>query len=403
MSQKEAERLHVMKLLFNKDITHKKAQEMMGLSKSQAIRIKKSYKNFGAKGLVSKRRGKPSPNKIPDKILTEAASIIDEKYYDFGPTFACEKLREQHNIKMSKETVRKLMIKQAIWKDRKHKHIIVHQRRSRRSNFGSLIQIDGSYHNWFEDRAEKCCLIVFIDDATSKITTARFCEHETTNDYLAAVKDHINEYGKPISFYSDKHQIFKVNNKKHLSGKEITHFGSVLKNLDIDLICANSPQAKGRVERANGVLQDRLIKDMRLENISSIEEGNIFLKKYLQRHNEKFSKPPLCSEDAHKPLKENPDDIFAKKEQRKLSKDLTFNYGGVLYQIFPEIATFSMKRSVITVIDNKGNITVEYKGKKLKYSKYSELEKQSTVIDKKYIDAWLNKKDRKYSRKHPWR
>jgi transposase len=403
MSQKEADRLHVMKLLFNKDITQKKAQVMMKLSKSQTIRIKKSYLHFGIKGLISKRRGKQSPNKISDKVLSKAASIISEKYFDFGPTFACEKLKEKHNINMSKETVRKLMIKEGLWKDRKHKHIIVHQRRSRRSKFGSLVQIDGSYHLWFEDRAEKCCLIVFIDDATSRITAARFCENETTNDYLDALKNHINRYGKPLSLYSDKHQIFKVNNKKNITGKEISHFGSVLKNLDIDLICANSPQAKGRVERANGVLQDRLIKEMRLANISSIVEGNIFLEKYLQKHNAKFAKEPLCSEDAHRTLKEDLDAIFARKKQRKLSKDLTFNYDGILYQINPQIATYSMKHSVITVVDNKGDITIDYKGQKLDYKKYSEVEYQATVVDKKSIDAWINKKTRKVSRNHPWR
>jgi len=147
MSQKEADRLHVMKLLFNKDITQKKAAEMIGLSKSQTIRIKKAYKLFGSVGLISKRRGKPSPNKIPDNVLCEAISIINKKYYDFGPTFACEKLREKHNIKISVESVRKLMIKEGLWKDRKYRVVIVHQMRSRRSRFGELIQIDGSYHN----------------------------------------------------------------------------------------------------------------------------------------------------------------------------------------------------------------------------------------------------------------
>ena len=199
--------------------------------------------------------------------------IINENYYDFGPTLACEKLLENHNIKMSVETIRKLMIQEGIWKSRKHKKVIVHQMRSRRSRFGDLIQVDGSYHNWFENRDDKCCLLVFIDDATSKITSAKFCRHETTNNYLKTLEEHIKNYGKPISIYSDKHSIFKVNNKKHFTATEITHFGSVLKKLDIGLICANSPQAKGRVERANGILQDRLIKEMRLKNISSIEEG----------------------------------------------------------------------------------------------------------------------------------
>jgi transposase len=403
MSQKEADRLHVMKLLFNNDITQKKAASMMGLSKSQTIRIKKAYKLFGSRGLISKRRGMPSPNKIPDEILQEAISIINEKYFDFGPTFACEKLNEKHNIKISVETVRKLMIKERLWKDRKHKQVIVHQMRARRSRFGELIQIDGSYHYWFEDRADKCCLLVFIDDATSKITTARFCNHETTEDYINALQDHLNTYGKPKSIYSDKHQIFKVNNKKKISREKITHFGSVLKSLDIDLICANSPQAKGKVERANGILQDRLIKEMRLKNISSIEEGNLFLKEYLQEHNEKFSKDPLCSEDAHRPLKEDLTEIFAHREQRKLSKDLIFQYGGDLYQIEPEIASFGMKHAFVTVINKQGNIEVKYRDQSLEYKKYSQVEYQGRVIDKKAIDTWINKKPRRINKYHPWR
>lgn len=405
MSQKEADRLHVMKLLESKRINLKKAAELMNLSKRQTIRIKNSYLKSGVKGLISKRRGKPSPNKISDEIKQKAASIIREKYYDFGPTLAKEKLETNEDIKMAVETIRQIMIKEELWKNRKHKKVIVHQMRSRRSRFGELIQIDGSYHNWFEDRADKCCLLVFIDDATSKITSAKFCIHETTFDYLQVLEGHINTYGKPLSFYSDKHSIFKVNNKKNITGKEITYFGSVLKDLDIDLICANTPQAKGRVERANGVLQDRLIKEMRLKNISSIEEGNIFLKEYLQEHNEKFCKDPLCSEDAHRPLKYNEDlkEIFAHKEQRKLSKDLTFQYGGILYQIDPQMATFGMKHASIKVINKQGNVEVRYKGQKLAYKKYSEIEYQAKVVDKKAIDAWINKKTKKVSKKHSWK
>lgn len=403
MSQKEADRLHVMKLLFNNDITQKKAASMMGLSKSQTIRIKKAFELLGAKGLISKRRGTPSPNKIPNNILHDVITIISKKYYDFGPTFACEKLREKHNIKISVESVRKLMIKEGLWKDKKHKEVIVHQMRSRRSRFGELIQIDGSYHNWFEDRAEKCCLIVFIDDATSDITTAKFCNHETTNNYLNTLEDHLHCYGKPRAMYSDKHQIFKVNNKKNITGNEITHFGSILKSLDIDLICANTPQAKGRVERANGILQDRLIKEMRLKNISSIEEGNKFLKEYLQKHNEKFGKEPLCSEDAHRPLKEDLTEIFVHKEQRKLSKDLIFQYGGDLYQIKPEIASFGMKHAFVTVINKQGNIEVKYRDQSLEYKKYSQIEYQGRIVDKKAIDTWINKKPRRVNKYHPWK
>lgn len=405
MSQKEADRLHVLRQVINKHISLKKAAELMGVSKIQSIRLKKSFITHGPKGLISKRRGKASPNKIPDKIKQKTAKILTEKYYDFGPTFAKEKLEEDHNINISIETIRKIMIKEGLWKNRKHKKVIVHQMRSRRSRFGELVQIDGSYHRWFEDRAEKCCLLVFIDDATSKITSAKFCKHETTKDYLNALKNNILAYGKPKAIYSDKHGIFKVNHKTNITGKEITHFGTVLKLLDIKLICANSPQAKGRVERKNGVLQDRLIKEMRLQNISSMEEGNIFLKKYLQRHNNKFAKPPLCSEDAHTALKHNEDlkEIFAKKEQRKLSKNLTFQYAGNLYQIDPQNATFGMKRGQITIICKEEAMEVMYKDQKLNYKKFSEIECQGTVVNKKALDSWINKKPRKVNKRHPWR
>jgi len=162
-------------------------------------------------------------------------------------------------------------------------------------------------------------------------------------------------------------------------------------------------QAKGRVERTNGILQNRLIKEMRLNNISSIKEGNIFIKEYLQKHNKKFQKEPLYSEDAHRPLNEDLDGIFAKKNKRKLSKDLTFQYNGILYQIDPQIASFGMKHSSVTVIDNQGNIEISYKGQKLRYKKYAEIEYQATVVNKKSIDAWINKKPKKINKNHPWR
>lgn len=405
MSQKEAERLHIMKQVVSKQITLKRASSLMRLSKSQSIRIKKTYLANGVYGLISKRRGKPSPNKIPDYIKENIASIIFNKYFDFGPTLAREMLEEYHNIKISVETLRKIMIKEGIWKSRKQKHVIVHQMRSRRSRFGELIQIDGSYHKWFENRDEKCCLLVFIDDATSKITSAEFCKHETTNNYLHALKTHIEKYGKPRAIYSDKHSVFKVNKKTNITGREITHFASVLKDLDVDLICANTPQAKGRVERKNGVLQDRLIKEMRLKNISSVEAGNLFLKEYLQKHNHQFEKKALCPEDTHRSLKCDEDlkEIFARKEQRKLSKNLTFQYGGHLYQIDPQVATVGMKHAKITVIQKEDTMDVRYKDQKLRYKKYSEIECQGTVINRKAIDSWLNKKPRKINKHHPWR
>lgn len=405
MNQKEADRLHVMKLLANKQINLRRASELMKVSKSQSIRIKKAYLAFGIKGLVSKRRGKPSPNKMSNILKEKIISLIKENYSDFGPTLACEKLSEDHSISVSVETIRKIMTEACLWISRKHKQVVVHQMRSRRSKFGELIQIDGSYHRWFEDRADKCCLILFVDDATGKITSAKFCIHETTIDYLDTLKNHLKRYGKPMAFYSDKHTVFKVTQKKEFSGKEITHFGQVLKDLNMTLICANSPQAKGRVERKNGVLQDRLIKEMRLRKISSIEEGNIFLEEYIAKHNIKFGKKALSKEDAHRPIKFNEDleKIFARKISRKLSKNLTFEYQGVLYQINPKEATFGMKHAGVTVINKGNDIEVLYNAQKLSFKKYYKIEDQAQIVCQKNIEAWLNKKERKTSKKHPWR
>jgi hypothetical protein len=215
------------------------------------------------------------PPEQEDKII----NIIKEKYFDFGPTFAGEKLIENHGIKVSNEKLRQIMIKNKIWMPKKIKAKKLHQMRDRRPREGELIQIDGSPHAWFEDRGESCCLIVFIDNATGKIKELRFCNAETTNDYFAVTKSYIKKHGIPRSFYADRHSIFKINTKE-LSSKAIdkneglTQFGRAMQTLDIELIYAMSPQAKGRVERANQTLQDRLVKELRLAGINNIEEAN---------------------------------------------------------------------------------------------------------------------------------
>ena len=276
MTIKEADRYTVVKAVKNKKINLKQGEKELCLSYSQMKRIWRNYSREGHQGLISKKRGKASNNQLSYKIRHQAIFLIKEKYYDYGPTLIKEKLEEKHHIKIGKETLRQLMIKKGIWKAKTKKYKKVYARRTRRSRYGELEQIDGSYHHWFEDRGEKCCLLVSVDDATSSITGLKFCKHETTYDYLDFLKTYIKSHGKPMAFYSDKHSVFRVNNKKK-EGIANTKFQKVLKKLDIELICANSPQAKGRVERANGVLQDRLVKELREENISSIEEWNKYL------------------------------------------------------------------------------------------------------------------------------
>ena len=292
MTIKEAERLSIMKQIESKKLKQREASESLGLSLRQTQRLLRSYREEGPQGLISKRRGKVNPRKIPLERRLKIVGIIKGKYPDFGPTFASEKLREEENILVSRETVRKLMIEEGIWQAKQKKEKKVYQRRARRSQEGELVQADGSYHDWFEGRAPKCCLIQFVDDATSKILYAKFCEWESKNNYFSCLEEYLKKHGKPQGLYVDKHSVFRVTREEIKKGEGVTAFHKALKSLKIKLICANSPQAKGRVERKNGVLQDRLIKEMRLRKISTIEEGNRYLEEdFIERHNKKYGKP----------------------------------------------------------------------------------------------------------------
>ena len=262
MSLKEAERLSVMQQIDKKILTLKKASEEMDLSLRQTKRVRKRYLKQGKAGLISLKRGKESNRKFCQSFRGKVMSLVRGKYVDFGPTLATEKLERVDGLKLSPETLRKWFIEEGLWKPKRKKEVKVYQRRTRRSRFGELLQGDGSPHDWFEERGERCTLLQFVDDATSKTTMALFVPTETTEGYLELLRAHLLKYGRPMGLYVDKHVIFRVNREELQKGNGITHFGQVLKDLGIELICANSPQAKGRVERKNGFFQDRLIKEM---------------------------------------------------------------------------------------------------------------------------------------------
>jgi hypothetical protein len=407
MSVKEAGRLGIMRQMDKKDLMPKKAAEELELSLKQLRRIRKRYLAEGKAGLLSKKRGQVSGNKIPEKIRNKAISLIRAKYIDFGPTLAREKLLERHKLQLSRETLRNWMTQEGIWVSRKKKEKRVYQRRPRRSQSGALLQGDGSHHDWFEGRGEKCCLIHFIDDATNEITSGKFSATETTEAYLVCLREHLERYGRPLGFYVDKHGTFKVNREELKKGVGITHFGRVLKDLDIELICAHSPQAKGRIERSNEVLQDRLIKEMRLEGISTIEQANAFLPEFLKKHNKRFRKEPADRKDAHRAMRQKDDleRVFARRATRKLSKDLTFQYQGTLYLIETKTPNRLRYASVDVLWMDKQPIKVECNGKKLQYKMFEErVYEQPPVLDSKEIGvAWVSKKLRKPARYHPWR
>src|SRR5258707_10337424 len=289
MSRTEIDRMSVLQDLAASRIKVTEAATLMRLGRRQVFRLAKAYGKHGPQALVSRRRGRPSNRAYPADLRDMATGIIRERYPDFGPTLAAEKLAELHDIHLARETVRQWMITAGVWKDRRARLKAVHQPRYRRDCLGELVQIDGSEHWWFEARGPQCTLLVFIDDATSRLMHLQFVESESTFDYFTATRAYLERYGKPVAFYSDKHGVFRVNRKDAIGGDGMTPFGRALHTLNIDIIFANSAQAKGPVERANGTLQDRLGEEMRVRSTDTLGGGETVFSLFIAHHQNSLS------------------------------------------------------------------------------------------------------------------
>lgn len=400
MSAKELSQIQIMEKLKRGELTAPQVAEMIGLSTRQVHRRKAKYLKEGPKSLVHKGRGQHSNRKIDKKEEVRIVKILEAEYSDFKPTFAHEKLVEIHGVKISKETVRKIMIDNKIWipKSRKKKARI-HQMRKRRSCRGELVQTDASPHAWFEDRRDICDLVLFVDDATSDILWAEFAESETTKAYMEALWGYTLKEGKPLALYSDKHSIFRINTtRKHSVGIEdnngLTQFGRAMKQLEIELICAETAQAKGRVERAFKTLQDRLVKEMRLRGISTIEEGNKFLRTfYIEEYNRKFGVTPESETNVHRLLmpEEKLEEILCIQKQRVISKNLEVQYENKIYQIQVESRYEYTLRKQRVMMKEKldGEILIEYKGRNLDYKIHGE-RPGTRIVNSKEINTTVD-------------
>lgn len=409
MSRKEISRLEVMASLVTDEISNSTAAKFLGLSRRQIIRIKKRYRLQGATGLISKRRGNHSNNRIPKDTRDRVLELIKTKYVGFGPTFFREKLIENHGIILSKEALRQIMVANDCWDTKRRKKVCIHQQRERRSRLGELVQIDGSPHDWFEGRREKCCLLVFIDDATGKILHLRFEETETTEGYFRAMLGYIKQYGLPLSLYSDKHGIFRINAKETVHEGE-TQFKRAMDDLDIEIIYANSAQAKGRVERANQTLQDRLTKELRLAGINDIESANAFLPSFTEKQNKKFAVEPKDKTDAHRQSLLNDEElnlIFSIQKKRTASKNLELGYDNVVYQIQVFGQGYTLRHAKILVCkDLSGKISLLYKNRKLDYKCYKKQKRVADTVDAKNINKKVDeiiRRPHKPSADHPWK
>lgn len=386
MSKRELERGKMIAQVIEGILSYAGAAEKLSVSVRQIGRLCRRYRAGGIAGLAHKARGKASNRTISEARRQEVLNLIAEKYVDFGPQLLKEVLEREHGLRFSREWLRSLMAKEGIWEVTPRRTKRVHQSRDRRPREGELVQIDGSYHKWFEDRAAACCLINMVDDATGKLMELRFVEHESTEAYFEATRSYIERHGLPMAMYSDRHTIF-------LGQKNDSQFCRALKELGIDLIHANSPQAKGRVERSHGTLQDRLIKLMRIKGISSMSDGNQFLSSFRDEHNQRFARCPRDPRSAHKELKrQDLDRILCVKESRKVAKDLSISHRNRKYLLDQKKCGRRMVGKTVTVYETKGGIEVEYGGQRYKGKPFDDQPRAETIMDRKTIQAFLDRK-----------
>jgi transposase len=328
MSERDLHRIEVLSQVLDGATSISTAAGVLGLSAHQVQRLMIRFREKGSASLRHKARGRPSNNRIRDGVRDYALALIRDNYADFGPTPAAEKLAERHALKVSRETLRHWMKDAGLWLSRAQLKRF-HRPRLRRERFGELIQIDGSEHRWFEGRGPSCTLLVFIDDAKSRLLEMQLVPSETTETYFAALDRYLAQHGKPVAFYSDKHTVFRVARQAGQASESMTQFGRALSELNIEIICTNSSQAKGRVERANRTLQDRLVKELRLAGVSDMAAGNVFLPGFMANHNARFAKPPAEETDVHRPLNLPLDrlrEILRWRDRRYVGAQLSFSY-----------------------------------------------------------------------------
>jgi hypothetical protein len=286
------------------------------------------------------------------------------------------------------------MIADGLWQDRRHRLPSPHQPRRRRDCLGELVQIDGSEHAWFEDRGPPCTLLAFVDDATSRLMQLRFVTSESAFDYFRTTRGYLEEHGKPVAFYSDKHGIFRVNRKEAAAGDGVTQFGRALLALNIDIICANSPQAKGRIERAFGTLQDRMVKELRLAGVSSIAAANAWLPGFITAYNTRFGRDPANARDLHRPLAQadDLDEILAWREERTVTRNLTLHYDRMMLLLDPTSLARGLVRKKVEVVNYPdGRFAVQFNGTTLGFKVFDKIQtvQPGAIVDNKRLSAVL--------------
>jgi transposase len=413
---KEQGRLSVIKKAIKGEITNELAATHLQLSVRQIKRLKKKVRDEGDKAVIHQLKGKDSNHRITDTVKDEAVELLKENYADFKPTFASEKLAENHNIAISYQTARRWMTKEGLWKPRKQKKGTYRSQRPRKEHYGELQQFDGSYHLWLEMRfcdeqgePIEMCLLAAVDDATGKITKAVFADNEGVIAVFTFWKEYVETKGKPKHIYADKFSTYKINHKKAVDNHElITQFQRAMRQLDVNLIPAHSPQAKGRIERLNKTLQDRLVKELRLANIATPEAAGIFLQEvFIPKYNKKFAVVAAKVGDAHTPLqkeeKENLNHIFSIHDPRKINNDFTIQFKNKWYQL-QEIQPTTVRAKMTVIMETwlDGTIHIMLDKHELHYFILPEKPKKQSSIKQPPI-VTTHKLNYKPPVNHPWR
>ena len=407
LTEKEQERYAIIRPCINGAMTNKEAAHRLGLTIRQVQKIKRAVRRDGTVGIRHGACGKASSNATKSQVAVKVKNFLAQKQHrDFGPTFAKEQL-EKNGIILSTETIRSLMIRNHFWQVHARRRPQIHREwRERMESYGMLVQFDGSYHDWFETGTE-ACLLAAIDDATGKIIKAVFEDNEGVLAVFRFWKAYIEAYGRPVAIYLDKFSTYKVNHKNAVDNAEMmTQFQRTMEELSITVICANSPEAKGRVERLFGTLQDRLVKEMRLAHMQTRALANDFLHTaYIPDHNQRFSVAPRKDIDAHRPLtevmREKLSSIFSVQSQRKVHNDYTVQFKTRWFQLNAIQQTTVYKGDAVILEERlDGTLHIRLKHTYLHYTELPDRPKpilmKVTVLTRKK-PTWIPPKN------HPWR
>lgn len=380
LTKKELERLAIVRRVMKRELKQKVAAELLELSARQVRNLVRKVERDGARGLAHGNRGKPSPKRMAQTLVDRIVALVKARYRDFKPKFAAEKLWKRDKIKVSDEKMRQIMIDAKLWHVRRHK-TEVHPWREPKAHYGEMVQMDGSHHAWLEARGPKLVLMGMVDDARNRFY-GRFYAYEGVHPAMNVLEGYIRRYGLPQSLYVDKHSTYKTvrhpSEDELLRGEEAsTQFERATQELGIKIIHAHSPQAKGRIERAFATLQDRLVKELRLASLSTLEDANRFLESYLPAFNAQFEHEPRESEDLHRPLPKGLklEKIFCLKTVRTILDGYLIRWKGKRFAI-KEPSRRMLGRPATVMLHFDGRMIIHYEGRDLGYREVPERPKR---------------------------